>query len=374
MKLKTLLLILCLLFTSCATPQTLWRPPPQCLPAFPDKDGWYGGDGAYSIALDDQRTLWLFGDTFASTGTEKTNRAGMDIISGNTLAISTCDPVHGFDIRYYLKKRQSRFISFFGEDAVLWPQAPFIVNNTLYIPLLVVEFLAEASPPFNFRISGHRVARIDHFDSDDPRKWHVDDIDWSGAIPPGIEALATTSAVYGGFVYFYPLYRAGTKTGNILARLSTASLDTPEGALEYLHEDGNWHNRIDSETVKILFSEGLSELSVRYVPENAYWLAVYLDPQNKGSRILFRKAPHLAGPWSAPETLLDPVAEVDPESPRYHQKTFCYAGKEHARFSSAQSLIVTYVCNSSEDPTDPDSFIARHLFLYRPVVKQVPAP
>ncbi len=37
-----------------------------CLPSFPDRDGWYGGDGAYSILLDDGRTLWLFGDTFVS--------------------------------------------------------------------------------------------------------------------------------------------------------------------------------------------------------------------------------------------------------------------------------------------------------------------
>ena len=42
-------------------------PKGQCLPVFPDKDGWYGGDGAYSIKLNQERTLWLFGDTFASS-------------------------------------------------------------------------------------------------------------------------------------------------------------------------------------------------------------------------------------------------------------------------------------------------------------------
>ena len=232
MKLKTLLLILCLLFTSCATPQTLWRPPPQCLPAFPDKDGWYGGDGAYSIALDDQRTLWLFGDTFASTGTEKTNRAGMDIISGNTLAISTCDEKAGFDIQYFLKRKAGRFVSFFGENEVLWPQSPFIAEGVLYLPFLIIKSLPQAEPPYNFKIAGHRIARIGNFQNDDPRKWHVDDIDWSGAIPPGIEALAPATIVFRHQIYFFSLYRGGNKAGNILARLPITRLENATGAFE----------------------------------------------------------------------------------------------------------------------------------------------
>ena len=31
---------------------------------FPYKQGWLGGDSAYSIPLDSSSTLWLFGDTF----------------------------------------------------------------------------------------------------------------------------------------------------------------------------------------------------------------------------------------------------------------------------------------------------------------------
>ena len=62
----------------------------QCLPAFPDKDGWYGGDGAYSIKLDGDRTLWLFGDTFVANEEGRKDRVDMDVILGTTLAISTC--------------------------------------------------------------------------------------------------------------------------------------------------------------------------------------------------------------------------------------------------------------------------------------------
>ncbi len=372
MKAKLSLLILCLIFFSCATPGPL---PDRgvCLPHFPDRDGWYGGDGAYSIDLDEQRTLWLFGDTFASSESARTNRAGMDIISGNTLAISTCN-ADGFHIRYYLKKRDGRFASFFGDDETLWPQSPFLAERALLIPLLEIKPLPDKEPPFNFRIAGHKIAYIRNFSAKDPMSWRVDELDWSQAIDAGIDALAPASVVFQHQVYFFSLYRAGNKAGNILARLSLARLDHPAGAFEYLHDDGGWENRIDPKRIKILFTEGLSELSVRYDPQKRRWIAVYLNPENKGRRVLYRVAPHLDGPWSSPGTLFETIPEVDPQSPQYHPKTFCYAGKEHARFSSAQSLVVTYVCNSSEDPTDPESFIARHLFLYRPVVLQIPAP
>ena len=60
------LLLSCILLSSCSALQERAYYPRSasavCLPSFPDKDGWYGGDGAYSIRLDDRRVLWLFGD------------------------------------------------------------------------------------------------------------------------------------------------------------------------------------------------------------------------------------------------------------------------------------------------------------------------
>ena len=57
----------------------------QCLPVFPDKNGWYGGDGAYSIKLDQERTLWLFGDTFVDRKEGRKDRFDMDFIAGTNL-------------------------------------------------------------------------------------------------------------------------------------------------------------------------------------------------------------------------------------------------------------------------------------------------
>ncbi|MBU1180687.1 MAG: hypothetical protein KKE00_03145 [Proteobacteria bacterium] len=62
----------------------------DCIPCFPYKDGWYGGDAAYSIRLDEKRTLWLFGDTFVSDEQGRQDRIDMDVVLGTTPAISTC--------------------------------------------------------------------------------------------------------------------------------------------------------------------------------------------------------------------------------------------------------------------------------------------
>lgn len=369
-----ILLCLSMLLVSCST---LWplKHPGQCLPDFPYQDGWYGGDGAYSISLDERRTLWIFGDTFVSNDEDRKDRIGMDVVLGTTLAVSTCSADQKFSIQYFLKKKNSKFVSSFGEDEWLWPQDPFITKGILYIPLLIIQNLPHAQPPFNFKIAGHKIARIKDFQADDPRQWPVEYLDWTRALPAGIEALATTSVVHHDYVYFYPLYRYAKDkvsiAGNILARISISHLDNPADYFEYWTHKGVWQKMLKPGEVKIIFPAGLSELSVRYHAQDQEWLAVYLSPENQGNQLLYQTAKNLEGPWNLPVALMESIAEVDPQSPLYDQHTFCYAGKEHRQFAQAGNLVVTYVCNSAEDIGNQDSFLRKNLFLYRPAVKNI---
>lgn len=342
-----------------------------CVPNFPDQDGWYGADGAYSIELDSNRTLWLFGDTFVSGEMGKKDRVGMDIIMGNTVAVSTCTKDQTFSIRYYLKKN-GEFKSSFGEDEVLWPQDPFIVENILYLPMLVVQGVPENQPPYNFRIAGHKIAKIKDFQGNDPHSWQVEYLDWTNALPAGIDALATTSVVYNNHVYFFPLYRQAKDniniSGNILARIAVNQLDKPANHFEFWAGKSQWKKELVPNEAQIIFSAGISEISIRYCQQSRLWRAVFLSPENKGSHLLYSTAPLLEGPWSDPAIILESVPEVTPGNQLYDPNTFCYAGKEHRQFSDNKTLVVTYVCNSSEID-HPKSFIRRNLFLYRPVVK-----
>lgn len=371
-------LFLSLLLASCFALQPAQyperTPEVRCLPSFPDRDGWYGGDGAYSIALNEWRTLWIFGDTFVSDEEGRKDRIGMDVVMGTTLAVSTCAANTGFNIRYYLQKKKGQFVSSFGESEWLWPQDPFIAKGVLYLPLLVIQALPDAPPPFNFTIAGHKIARIKDFQADDPRLWPVDYLDWTGALAKGVQALATTSVVHQDHVYFYPLYRYRQDniniSGNILARIAIDHLDNPVNHFEYWTADG-WQKKLQPEKVKIIFAAGASELSVRYHAQGKEWMAVYLSPENRGNQLLYSTAHSPAGPWSPPATFNETIAEIDPQSPLYDQNTFCYAGKEHHQFASGKNLVITYVCNSLEDSGRKESFIRKNLFLYRPTVKVI---
>jgi hypothetical protein len=347
----------------------------QCLPFFSDKDGWYGGDGAYSIKLDGERTLWLFGDTFVSHEKGRKDRADMDVVLGTTLAVSTCSVNNEFKIQYYLKNNKGKYVSSFGENEWFWPQDPFIVNHVLYIPLMSVTAANKKEELFNFRITGHKLARIKNFSGADPRDWHIDYIDLSTAIPPEIAAFATTSVVLGDYVYFYPFYNyskdAVNVLGNILARIPLRKIDNPAGVIEYFTKNGTWEAKLNPDNIKIVLDACVSELSVRYHLADKKWIAVYLSTQNKGDRFLYQTADKPEGPWTEPKVLGSPIPEIDPKSSLYDKSTFCYAGKEHIEFARDSNLVVTYVCNSAEDMKSRTSFIRRNLFLYRPVVRNV---
>jgi hypothetical protein len=347
-----------------------------CLPSFPDRDGWYGGDGAYSILLDDGRTLWLFGDTFASDGEDRKNRVDMDLVLGTTLAISTCSNEGRFNIRYFLKKKEGRFISSFGDTQWMWPQDPFTVHDRLYIPLVVIEPAPEREGQFKFRMTGQKIAMIRNYHGKDPHRWSVEYLDWSAAIPSGVAALAATSVVSGREVYFYPFCVPSASTpgvlGNILVRIPTDRLNDPAGAMEYYAKDDTWRKGLDPGKAKIVLDAGVSELSVRYHRSLKRWIAVYLSPQNKGDRLLYRSAEKLEGPWSEPKVLIAIIPEVNPTDPKYHKNNFCYAGKEHIQFAAEGTLVTTYVCNSLDDMDKRINFIRNNLFLYRPIVNVVP--
>jgi len=348
--------------------------PRHCLPVFPDKDGWYGGDGAYSIKLDKERTLWVFGDTFVGCPGCRRDRVDMDVVLGTTVAISSCLENREFQITYYLKHGSGKFTSSFGKDEWLWPQDPFIVNRVLYIPLISIVPGDKEEEVFNFKVAGHKFVRVKDFSAADPRKWNYDFVDLTLALPPEIAAFAATSVVHDRYVYFYPFYVHVKNNlnifGNILARIPVDRIDRPAGAIEYYTKDGSWKNRLSPEKVKIVLDASVSELSVRYHENDQKWIAVYLSTQNKGDRLLYQTSDKLEGPWSEPKPLGTPVPEVDPQSALYDGGNFCYAGKEHIEFSRGNNLVVTYVCNSSEDLEKQDSFLRRNMFLYRPVVRE----
>ena len=139
-------------------------------------------------------------------------------------------------------------------------------------------------------------------------------------------------------------------------------------AIEYWTKDGRWEKELDHAKVKVVLDAAVSEMSVRYHPDDGKWIAVYLSIQNNGDQMLYQTADAPEGPWTEPKALIGSIPEVDRNSPRYDKNNFCYAGKEHLEFARGRNLVVTYVCNSYEDFEKNTSFIRKNLYLYRPIV------
>jgi hypothetical protein len=112
---------------------------------------------------------------------------------------------------------------------------------------------------------------------------------------------------------------------------------------------------------------GVSELSVRYHPRQKEWIAVQFDPNEAGT-ILLRTAPQITGPWTAGRVIYR-VPELETSVREKNPDRACYAAKEHVEFGDENTILVTYVCNS----TVPKTLVSQ-LDIYVPRSVSLPIP
>ena len=357
---------LALLLASCAAPYESTVP---CSPAFPYRDGWLGGDGAYSVPLARGETLWLFGDTFVGTAGAADRRKARFI--HNSIALSRCG-ARGWEIEYAWGRgddgRPRAFFEAASDEAYWWPFDGFEHEGRLYVGLISVEPTPPRGPfGLPFRFSGMALARIDQPDAE-PERW-----------APTILALSSSEDAFPGsalvvheeHLYLFAFFdHNAAHYPRMLARLPLRALDAPEpaAALETFAKDGSWQPGFVPKRARVLMDDDATEMSVRYDAKRSAWLAVYGYPPS--DRVVVRTAPSLEGPWSAPRTIFR-IPELDPRFASGHDPdTFCYAAKEHPQYASAGRLWLTYVCNlftpPGEDPWESLERLQRSMYLYRP--------
>ena len=172
----------------------------------------------------------------------------------------------------------------------------------------------------------------------------------------------------GNYVLFYAQVSKGEGKGYMtVLRVLRDKLEDPPASWEYLGKDGTWHAGTPRDDAKNVIDQAISEMTVRYHPEQTEWIAISPGPEFPSPYMVARTAETAVGPWSKPKTIFE-FPEMKPRTTGYDRETFCYATKEHVEFEHS-NLVLTYTCNTMSIPK-----LMKDMKIYRPqvVVRDVP--
>ena len=333
---------------------------------FTRTSGWTGGDGAYSISLEDGRTLWLFSDTIWGDVAEGKHQAGT-VMLNNTIA-THADATPG-------QAPKKTDLSFFHgpEDSkhapTSWIQpAPHIeadrdasaghwywlgdgarlergtARDRLVFFLNHIGRIEGDESVWAFESVGGALAVIENV-SDPVDRWRPIQLDNPHAIGraqaarEGRREISWGAAVHesGESLYIYGVREEASRFKTLL--LAKAPVDGVEdfGRWRFWSSSGWSASLSDAELVA---HDVVNELSVEAVNVGGDPLLMMVHSQPLlGSAILIRFAEHPEGPWTAPRPIYT-VPEVAQETGR-----FTYAAKGHAHASDPDRVLISYVVN-----------------------------
>ena len=173
--LKTVCLILLLLVAACASqPEIRVEALPGYEALFEKQKGWTGADGAYSVALADNLTLWLFGDTW-SGDIQNNSRVNATIVN-NTVAIQHGLPPSESSVDFFFGRtpvgKAAAFIHPADGRGWLWIYHGVLTPQGLYLFLVQIE-RTEKPPGAGFRLIGTWLAHVAN-PGDPPGNWQID--------------------------------------------------------------------------------------------------------------------------------------------------------------------------------------------------------
>lgn len=304
-----------------------------------------GQDAAYSIPINTNETLWVFGDTFVGTFNEMGKRIIERMPNNTGLICRSKDAASGLTDFNFLTDEQGELRQLIpllpDEDPAihrLWAMHGCCIENKVYLFYIRIKILPEGQWPYKFAVDGSGLAVANYPELKFQRiEDHGSTILWRKDEP--LFGVAVLPVKADGFVYVYGSYYNDWKHYCALARALLDSLGYI-AYYEYLISPKPEWSVDRARAISIL--EGMpTEMSVSY---NAYlggYLAIHsLETTGK---IVGRTAPHPWGPWSEPVVLWTP--KVPLRNPLVYNGPLVYAGKEHPELAKENGKVIylTYV-------------------------------
>jgi hypothetical protein len=337
--------LLALLGASCGEEPPLpdAREWPEATALFRSDPAWMGSDGAYSIDLGGDRSLWLFGDTLvAKPGTPRREDA---FFLRNTVGIQVGrDPSRSW-MSFRWRGTPWAPSSFFPEqgEVWLWPAHGARLGDRLLIFLSRVK---KGDGALGFAEAGWTAALVENPD-EDPLAWTIREATGVGE-GPALKVQGAAVVVREGWVMAYGLLAGRLAHDAVLCRWPVEQ--AREGDLS---APACWDGqRFGQGTPEVVVPTTQTEFTVHHQPQLGRWVLV----QSQGfgpTTLALRTAPSPEGPWTAPRSFFRP-----PRS--FSEKAFVYAGKAHPQLTGAD-LIVTYATNvfPDENLTGDDLYYPR---------------
>jgi hypothetical protein len=338
------IVLLFLLSSACQhyLPQFTVESLPRHEALFIRSEGWTGGDGVFSIGLDPNRILWLFGDTFI--GKVKDGRHINAVLVNNTIAVQTgkepSQSAIGFLHGRTAQGTPAAFLQPADGVGWFWPYHGVRTKEGLFLFLIQLD-RTDGPPGFDFKPFATWLGIVSNPD-DPPDRWLLQqrELPWSNEN----RLFGSSVLLKGDDCYIYGTVDETAGEGKrkhlILARVpATRIMDFTQWRF---YANGEWVAEV--ERASRLGENVANEFSVSFQPAINQYLMLYTQ-DSFSDYMVFRLAPELQGPWGEPIRFYRcPEAEWDP-------RIFCYAAKGHPELSgSPEELIVTYTTNSM-DPT-----------------------
>jgi len=318
---------------------------PELTALFRRSRGWTGADGAYSVRLDRDRTLWTFGDTWVGR-IEDGKRTGATMINNSaawqSLAKRSRPP------RFFWREARPKPQSLIPAPAgtYYWPGDAVVADGKLCLFLHRVRNKPDNQPPFQFEELTDDLAIVSNPDAE-PTKWNITLVELgndSKAVKYGVACLKDGQYVYvfcswgkgGAGVNKQPLIVARAREADLAGGQRPQWQYWSEGAFYSATRAGRWSESSDRPIV--LFADAAPEMSVGRVPGIPGFVATYMPAFSR--QIMVRHAPAPEGPWSEP-TLVYKCPENEPG-------ILLYSAKAHADLSEGEGdLVITYCRNTA---------------------------
>lgn len=308
-----------------------------------------GQDAAYSIPINSEEALWIFGDTFVGTFDE-TGRRIIERMPNNTgLICRSKDAASGLTDFTYLTDESGELRQLIplapdekpGEYHI-WAMHGCCIDMKVYLYYIRVRILPEGQWPYKFDVAGSGLAVANYPDLIFKRlENNSSTILWQKDEP--LFGVSVLPVKQDGFVYIYGSYLKDWKHHCALARVPFDSIEYLSYYEYLITPKPEWS--VD-QTKAISIMEGMpTEMSVSFNPYLGCYLAVH-SWETKG-QIVGRTALHPWGPWSDPVILW--TSKVPLRNPLVYNGPLVYAGKEHLELAKENGKIIYLTCVEFEE-------------------------